>query len=88
MITSFYGSPQQSRLDYHDHQNLLSCDGLLPLRVNGAYWKLSSTGGSVGFGGVTPHTERWVSQIPHAITKPEIYIDGLDLIATDFAVSY
>lgn len=24
-------------------------------------------GGSVGFGGVTPHTERWVSQIPDTL---------------------
>lgn len=44
-------------------QNLLSCDRLLPARVKGAYWKLSSTGGSVGFDDVTTHTERWVSQI-------------------------
>jgi len=44
-------------------QNLLNCDGLLPARVKGAYWKLQSTGGSVGFGGVTPYSERWVPQI-------------------------
>ncbi|MBL0462279.1 MULTISPECIES: hypothetical protein [Aeromonas] len=48
-------------------QNLLSCDGLLPARVRGAYWKLSSTGGSVELGGIAPHTERWVSQIFFAL---------------------
>ncbi|MNF58068.1 hypothetical protein D3C84_396130 [compost metagenome] len=41
---------------------------VLPPRVKRAYWKLSSTGGSVKFGGVTSCLERGVSQIQPALT--------------------
>jgi len=31
-------------------------------------------GGSVGFGGVTPHTKRWVSQISFVKTRPGSFV--------------
>lgn len=49
-------------------QNLLNCDGLLPSPVNGAYWKLSYTGGSVGF-----PCRRWWHRLALNEVKPNVY---------------
>lgn len=52
-------------------QHLLCCDGLQPAQVNGAYWKLSSTGGSVGLSDVTPCSARWLNLFVKVNERPD-----------------
>ncbi|MNV38551.1 hypothetical protein D3C71_1301110 [compost metagenome] len=64
MVTSVLCSQAQPRLTYHSHPEPVELRWVSTLLVNEAYWKLSSTGGSVIFGGVMPCSKKWVSQIP------------------------